>query len=768
MAASGGVGGGRVPAAEASAMDPQQRILLETSWEAVEGAGIDPLSLRGSRTGVFAGASHSGYAADIIHHAGGCALDRLPGELPAHLGGGTTASIVSGRIAYTLGLEGPAITLDTGCSSALLALHLACRALRQGECTLALASGVTVMATPVLFSGLSTFLGLAPDGRSKSFSAAADGMGLAEGAGTLLLERLSDARRLGHPVLAVVRGSAVNHAGAGNGLSAPSGPAQRRVMEEALTDAGLDAAAVDAVEGHGSGTVLGDAIEAQSVIATYGRGRPAERPLWLGSVKSHLGNTQCASGAAAVITMALAMRHGVLPASRDADRPSEQVDWSAGAVRTLAEPVDWPDEGRPRRAGVSSFGASGTNVHLILEDPDRPQEQPAAGTGGAGVQVPWVLSARTPAALRQQASRLAAHLAGRPQLDPQDVAFTLSAGRSAFPHRAAVTGADRSALLHGLTGIAEGRTVPPSVRTGEAGTNRWALVFPGADGYGNGAAQGRAATAVGQLAQEFPAFAVAVGEIRQYAPDLALSALALEVGLFRLFQSWGLKPDRVLGRGAGAVPAAHAAGVLSLADACALLTAAADGDALDRVAAGLTYAAPRLPVLDGSGEPIPADRLRSPGHWAEVLRPSHGRGRGAGAAAPGLRGVVLGTAEGDPAPDAAQMTVLDGVRPAPLALLDALAELFVDGVDWHWPAVFTGRAVRRVELPTYAFQRVRHWLDTPVVDEPPAPADLVWAAVRSGDAGALAAALGVEDQGQDRPLERAIAALAALTGQPGL
>ncbi|GHI01838.1 hypothetical protein Scel_01590 [Streptomyces cellostaticus] len=761
---------------EASAMDPQQRLLLETSWEAIEHAGIDPLSLRGSRTGVFAGASHSGYAAGIIHHAGGSALDRLPRDLPAHLGGGTTASIASGRVAYTLGLEGPAITLDTGCSSALLALHLACRALREGECTLALASGVTVMATPVLFSGLSTFLGLAPDGRSKSFGADADGMGLAEGAGTLLLERLSDARRLGHPVLAVVRGSAVNHVGAGNGLSAPSGPAQQRVMAQALADAGLDAAGIDAVEGHGSGTALGDAIEAQSVISAYGGARPADRPLWLGSVKSHLGNTQCASGAAAVITMALAMRHGVLPASRGADRPSEQVDWSAAAVRPLGESVPWPRADRPRRAGVSSFGASGTNVHLVLEEGPVPERE-SQGMPQETAALPWVLSARSTAALREQAARLAAHLSAHPQLGTQDVAFTLSAGRAALPHRAAVTGTDRTALLHGLTALAAGRTAPPPVHTGEAATGRRALVFPAFPGSGTGGAtQPWAASAIGQLAQEFPAFAVAVGEVRQYAPELALSEFALQVGLFRLLQAWGLRPDCVLGQGLGALPAAHAAGVLSLADACVLLTADTGGDALDRVTAETTYAAPRLPVLEENGAPVAADRLRSPEHWAALLRAPGARGRSGAAAAqsgppaPGLRGIVLDArtaAFADGTVLAVQHTVLDSERPAPDALFATLAELFVDGVGWNWPAVFTGRPVRRVELPTYAFQRVRYWLDTPPAAEGTDPADRVWAAVRSGDPGALAAALGIEGQGRERPLAQAITALAAVAGPSG-
>ncbi|MFD7864119.1 SDR family NAD(P)-dependent oxidoreductase [Streptomyces sp. NPDC059783] len=769
---------------EALAMDPQQRLLLEVSWEAIERAGVDPTTLKGSRTGVYAGVMYHDYA------------------------DGAAGSFVSGRVAYTLGLEGPAVTIDTACSSSLVALHTAAQALRSGECSLALAGGVTVMSTPDMLVYFSGQRGLAPDGRCKPFAAGADGTGWGEGAGVLLLERLSDARRNGHPVLALVSGSAINQDGASSAMTVPNGPAQQRVIRHALADAGLTAAEVDAVEAHGTGTRLGDPIEAQALLATYGRGRPEDRPLWLGSVKSNFGHTQAAAGVAGIIKMVMALRHGILPKSLHVDAPSDQVDWSAGRVELLTEARPWQSTGRPRRAGISSFGLSGTNAHVIVEEaPETPvtEEAPAAAFPAA----PWPVSAKTPDALAAQAERLLA-VAGDHR--PEDLAHTLATARTAFPHRAVVLGPDRTAAL---TALATGEDHPGLIRGTTRTLGKSAFLFTG---------QGAQRLGMGrELHASFPVFAeawdavyaevdahlgsslrdVVWGEDAEALNATALAQPALfafEVALFRLVESWGITPDVVVGHSIGELAAAHVSGVLSLSDAARLVVArgrlmqalpaggamvavqateeevlsvltggvslaAVNGpqsvvvsgvesealavgehfaalgrktnrlsvshafhsslmepmlDEFRSVAVSLTYSEPRIPAVSTVTGELATD-WQSPEYWTGQVRQAVRFADAVRAAerfgartfveiGPDAVLTALGAGSAEDA-GSAFVPLVRRNREEPESLVAGVGRLYADGVRVGWEAFWDGAGARRVELPTYPFQRSRFWLD---------------------------------------------------------
>jgi acyl transferase domain-containing protein/acyl-CoA synthetase (AMP-forming)/AMP-acid ligase II/acyl carrier protein len=548
---------------EALAMDPQHRLLLETSWEALERAGIDPTSLRGARVEVYGGMTNQDYVTD---------MDRAPRELEGYLGTATAGSVASGRIAYVLGLRGPAITVDTGCSSSLVAINLAVQSIRRGECELALAGGVTVMATPQRFVEFSRQRGLAEDGRCKAFAAAADGTGWGEGVGMVVLERLSSARRAGHPVLAVIRGSAVNQDGASNGMTAPSGTAQQEVIRLALRDAGLTPSDVDAVEAHGTGTRLGDPIEAGALLATYGQDRDA--PLWLGSLKSNIGHTQAAAGVGGVIKIVQALRHRTLPKTLHVDEPSPHVDWAAGDVRLLTESMPWPERDRPPRAAVSSFGISGTNAHLILE---APPEEPAPAPTAEPSAVAWTLSGKSPERLREWAARL---LPTAGDVAPVDLAHALTVSRSHFPHRAVVVGRDREELLAGMRAVAAGEPAR-NVVSGVADVDgKVVFVFPGHGTQWVGMAAGLMGEAV--FAESVHACEralkpyvdwslteVLAGDAdRLERVDIVQPALfAVTVSLAALWRSHGVEPDAVLGHSVGEVAAAYVAGALTLDEA---------------------------------------------------------------------------------------------------------------------------------------------------------------------------------------------------------
>ncbi|WTZ23843.1 type I polyketide synthase [Microbispora sp. NBC_01389] len=684
---------------EALASDPQQRLLLEVAWETLERAGIDPTTLKGTRTGVFTGTNGQDYAKSS---------GPAPEEVEGYLITGTAASVLSGRIAYTFGFEGPAVTVDTACSSSLVALHLAVRSLRSGESDLALAGGVTLMTSPGTFVEFSRQRGLAPDGRCKAFSSSADGTGWAEGAGLLLVERLSDARRNGHPVLAVVRGTAINQDGASNGLTAPNGPSQQRVITHALHNAGLTPADIDTVEAHGTGTTLGDPIEAQALLATYGHNRPADRPLWLGSLKSNIGHAQAAAGVAGIIKTVQSIRHAHLPQTLHIDQPTPHVDWTTGNLQLLTHPQPWPDHDHPRRAAVSAFGVSGTNAHVIIEQAPEPTgtvtttdgsalPQPAQtraaaardeehvapvngasaprresdATQGVGRGVPvvgWVVSARSPEALRAQADRLAGHLHRHPGLDAADIAHSLTTTRARFDHRAVITGTTRQELLDRTRALADGRTTP-GVVTGIARPGKTAFVYTGQGsqrpGMGRGlhAAHPAFATAFDEAIEALdehlaghtpvPLREVLLGDADPALLDQTLytqpALFALQTALTHLLTTWGITPHAVAGHSIGAIAAAHAAGIHTLPDAAALVAARArlmhtapPGGAMTAInapeahvaaelapyAGKVTIAAANAPtstVISGDHDPVThlTEHFRQQGHKVRSLTVSH-------------------------------------------------------------------------------------------------------------------------------------------------
>ncbi|MEU8793016.1 type I polyketide synthase [Streptomyces sp. NPDC048643] len=812
---------------EALAADPQHRLLLETSWESLERAGIDPQTLHGSSTGVFAGLAYFGYGNHFS----------TPESISGYAQTGSLLSVASGRVSYALGLQGPALSTDTACSSSLVAVHQAVQSLRSDECGLALAGGVTVMAMPQVFREMSRQRGLSEDGRCKAFADAADGTGFAEGVGMLVLERLSDARRNGRRIWAVIRGSAINQDGASNGLTAPSGPAQQRVIRAALANARLQPSDVDVVEAHGTGTTLGDPIEAQAVLATYGQDREPDSPLWLGSLKSNIGHTQAAAGVGGIIKMIMAMRHGVLPRTLHVDRPSTHVDWTAGAVQLLTEAREWtgtPE--RPLRAGVSSFGASGTNAHLILEqapaqEPALPTEQTASDggtTSGPDTRQPsftgdltaWTVSARSEQALRAQAGRLRDFTATGPHPDLADVGWSLASSRAHFEHRAVVLGRTHDELLDALTSLSQGEESAAVVRGVAGETGGTVFMFPGQGSPWAGAAR--------QLYDAFPLFARSLDEVCAHfdahlpidlrsvllaeepagreRTDIAQPALfALQVSLYRLLSAHLPAPDRLIGHSVGEIAAAHVSGALTLDDATRLVAArgrimqtvtehgamlavragearvgplltpyrrtgiaavngpesvvvsglreevhalrdqlvaagtsakllpvdhAFHSPLMDPVLAefgqaieGLAAGAPAIPVVSTRlGREATGEELASVAHWVDHVRApvrfhdAVQSARAAGArvfveVGPGatLTGMTQEAFAHQGVDDALVLSAARRDRGGPQALITLLAQLHVHGNPVDLGALSGPR--RTVDLPTYAFQRRRYWLD---------------------------------------------------------
>ncbi|CDR16960.1 type I polyketide synthase [Streptomyces iranensis] len=812
---------------EALAMDPQQRIVLEAAWESFERAGIDPETLRGTKTGVFIGSNTHDYVPLTV---------TAPREVDGYLLLGNAPSVLSGRVAYVFGFEGPAVTVDTACSSSLVALDYAVRALRRGESTMALVGGVASMCSPLVMVDFSRQRGIAPNGRCKAYAETADGTGWSEGVSLILLERLSDAQANGHPVLAVIRGSAINQDGASNGLTAPNGPAQQRVIQAALTDGQVPMEQVDLLEGHGTGTRLGDPIEAQALLATYGRKKTDGEPLWLGSLKSNVGHTQAAAGVAGVIKAVMAIRHGVLPKTLHVDEPTHEVDWSAGGVKVLTEHRPWPENEWPRRAGVSSFGMSGTNAHVILEQAPALEAVEAELVSAQPTALPFLLSARTPQALAGQATRLRDWLADE-DVALLDVAKSLALHRVTFEHRAAVVAGDKEELLAQLDLLAGGGSGATAV-VGTECRGLTAVMFPG---------QGPQRIGMGaQLAAAFPVFATAYSEVLGWLdpelpqiiagggptldrPEYAHPALfAIEVALYRLVESWGLRPDYLLGQSCGDIAAAHIAGVLSLEDAATMVTArarliqttpagvmatvAAGADVVEPVIADiegvslagisspsavtlsglegpieaavarlselgystrtlrvgvaghsatmepiqaqfravvetLTYSAPTIPMV------VPAEELCTPEFWVRQMRDTVDLV--GGVARLRERGVTRFIELSPAASMTSHVRECYGdesvvVTPSLRTRRDevecvavAMATLHTAGVGVDWAAFFAGTGAQRVDLPTYAFEHERFWLETSHVGGH----DLSSIGLRSVDAPLLGAGVSLANDG---------------------